>query len=131
LLRSCTDLLEFELLTGGNDHIERIAMLAHETNRIYCASLGDTSQPKWEDAPEWQRDSACDGVIFLLRHRDATPEFSHANWLAHKRKEGWVYGPVKDPAAKTHPCMVPYADLPPEQRRKDDFFHAIVRSMQP
>ena len=26
---------------------------------------------------------------------------------------------MKDPAAKTHPCMVPYADLPESQRRKD------------
>ena len=35
-----------------------IARVAHEINRAYCASLGDTSQPAWEDAPEWQQQSA-------------------------------------------------------------------------
>ena len=36
--------------------IVQIAMVAHETNRAYCESIGDNSQPKWEDAPEWQKE---------------------------------------------------------------------------
>jgi hypothetical protein len=38
-----------------------------------------------------------------------------------------VYGEVKDAVAKTHPCMVPYDDLPEFQRKKDALFLAIVR----
>jgi hypothetical protein len=57
-----------------------------------------------------------------------TPEQSHQSWLAQKRAEGWIWGLVKDPTAKTHPCMVPYADLQPEQRAKDELFLAAVRA---
>lgn len=47
-------------------NIEQIARIAHETNRVYCATLGDTSQPAWDDAPDWQRQSAIKGVEFHL-----------------------------------------------------------------
>lgn len=30
---------------------------------------------------------------------------------------------------KEHPCLVPYAELPPEQRQKDHVFVATVRTM--
>jgi hypothetical protein len=29
-----------------------IAKVCHETNRAYCETLGDNSQPPWEEAPE-------------------------------------------------------------------------------
>lgn len=105
---------------------ELLARIAHETNRAYCQSIGDNSQPPWEQAPEWQRDSAIAGVAGALS--DYTPEQSHESWLEHKRADGWVYGPTKDPSRKQHPCMVPYADLPPEQRAKDALFTGVVRA---
>lgn len=108
--------------------VENIARVCHEANRAYCCTIGDTSQPSWEDAPEWQKASAIDGVNFLLEE-DRGPEASHENWLRTKEKEGWVYGPTKDPEKKTHPCCVPYADLPPKQKLKDAIFHAIVNVM--
>lgn len=37
------------------EQIVRVAHVAHEVNRAYCQSLGDNSQPTWEDAPHWQR----------------------------------------------------------------------------
>src|SRR5574343_725265 len=103
-----------------------IARFAHEINRAYCSSLGDDTQPRWEDAPEWQRNSAIAGVCFHLDNPQATPADSHASWLELKRAEGWKYGPVKDPAAKLHPCMVPYDELPQAQRTKDYLFRAVV-----
>ena len=45
--------------------IARAAMAAHEANRVLCLALGDTSQPKWEDAPSWQKDSAESGVRMI------------------------------------------------------------------
>lgn len=54
---------------------EQIARVVHEVNRAYCEALGDTSQPKWEDAPQWQRDSAMLGVTAgdFLRSKAAMP----------------------------------------------------------
>jgi hypothetical protein len=106
--------------------IELVAKLCHEVNRAYCQALGDDSQPTWNDAPEWQRSSAINGVTFHLQNPDAGPDHSHNNWLAEKSAAGWKYGPIKDPEAKEHPCFLPYADLPKEQQAKDYIFRAIV-----
>lgn len=109
--------------------ISKIARVCHETNRAYCAALGDLSQPAWEDAPEWQKNSAVNGVAFHLANPTAGPENSHECWYAQKLAEGWTYGPVKDPSIKQHPCMVAYEDLPVEQKAKDYIFRAIVRAL--
>jgi len=110
---------------------EQIAQVAHEANRAYCAARGDFSQSAWEEAPEWQKASARLGVQRILDGTISTPEESHLGWLSHKQDQGWVYGPVKDPDAKTHPCMVPYDQLPPEQREKDSVFFSTVMALAP
>ena len=106
---------------------ETIARIAHEINRAYCQSIGDYSQPKWEDAPDWQKESAISGVKLHIDNPDTTPEQLHESWL--KDKEGWKYGPVKDASKKEHPCFVPYAELPQEQKSKDYLFAQVVRSL--
>ncbi|WP_373088787.1 RyR domain-containing protein [Sneathiella sp.] len=109
--------------------IKNIAKVCHEANRAYCQAIGDDSQLPWDDAPEWQKDSAVAGVEFIIDNPAAGPSASHESWLKQKTAEGWKYGAVKDPAAKTHPCYVPYDELPVEQKAKDYIFGAIVRSM--
>lgn len=81
------------------------------------------------------QDSIRDGV---RRHLEAlergdylTGEESHNNWLAYKLREGWRYGPVKDTAKKYHPCLLPYSELPPEQKLKDTLFSQIVVALSP
>ena len=112
------------------DMIKTIAQVAHEANRAWCAANGDFSQPAWDDAPQWQRDSAVDGVRFHLENPDAGDSASHENWMRHKVADGWVYGDVKDPETKTHPCMVPFDQLPREQQAKDALFRAIVHAIK-
>lgn len=111
---------------------ESIARVCHEANRAYCTTIGDNSQPAWEDAPEWQKESAIKGVLFHLDALKAgvkpSPSASHESWLAEKREAGWKYGPVKDADKKEHPCFVPYNELPFEQRVKDFIFSGIVES---
>jgi hypothetical protein len=107
---------------------EQIAAVAHEANRAYCQTLGDNTQLPWAAAPEWQRKSAIDGVIFHITHADATPSASHECWLQEKEANGWKFGPVKDAEKKEHPCCVPFEALPPEQQAKDHLFRSIVRA---
>jgi len=109
--------------------IENIAKVCHEANRAYCQGIGDDSQPSWEDAPEWQRKSAVEGVKFNLANPDAPASASHDSWLAVKEADGWKYGPVKDADKKEHPCYVPYEQLPAEQQKKDALFKAIVAAL--
>lgn len=113
--------------TDTDTIIEAAARASHEANRAYCIAIGDLSQPSWDDAPDWQRSSARNGVRGVMA--GDTPEQSHESWLAEKAATGWKYGPVKNPEAKEHPCFVPYAELPPEQQRKDHVYVAVVRAV--
>lgn len=109
---------------------DKIARVAHEINKAYCEALGDFSQPSWEDAPDWQKDSALNGVNFHLENPTAGPDHSHLSWLAQKKDEGWKYGSVKDAEKKEHPCFVPYEELPIEQKAKDYLFRQVVHSLK-
>ncbi len=111
--------------------IENIAEICHEANAAYCRALGDSSQPSWASAPDWQRNSAVNGVRFKIEHPEAPPSAQHEAWLEQKRTEGWKYGPVKNPEKKEHPCFIPYTGLPLEQRAKDHLFCAIVIALAP
>lgn len=112
------------------NHTE-IAAIAHEANRIYCESLGDDSQPTWEGAPDWQRESAENGVAAIANGEITSPHGSHVNWLEEKEKEGWVWGEVKDPEKKEHPCFMPFDELPAQQQFKDHlFFNIVFRLLQ-
>lgn len=108
---------------------EQIAEVAHEVNRAYCNAIGDTSQPAWEDAPDWQKASAIKGVNFHLLNPEALPCHSHNEWLKEKRDDGWKYGPVKNHETKEHPCFVPYEELPTEQKAKDYLFKGVVNTL--
>ncbi len=106
----------------------QIAKTCHEVNKAFCESIGDNSQPSWDDAPDWQRESAINGVNFHLENPDSKPSDSHDNWMKEKSEAGWKFGDVKDAKKKEHPCMVAYDKLPKEQQTKDALFISVVRS---
>ncbi len=66
-----------------------------------------------------QWESLLNGVRFALEHPNMTPGENHENWIKEKVNQGWVYGPVKDFEKKTHPDLVPFADLPKVEQDKD------------
>lgn len=104
----------------------QLAELLHEANRVFCVIHEDYSQVPWSGAPDSIQLSARDGVKFRLANPTATPEQQHKNWVEFKIADGWVFGETKDVEKKTHPCLVPYAELPKEQQFKDSLFGAIV-----
>ena len=114
-----------------SEDVERIASVCHAANRAYCQAHGDFSQPEWENAPDWQKDSAREGVRLQLEHPETTPEMHHKSWSEAKTRDGWKFGPVKDSEKKEHPCLVPYEHLPFFQQVKDHLFAGIVRAMAP
>ena len=44
---------------------------------------------------------------------------THDVWATGRMREGWVYGEVRDDIKKTHPCLVPYEDLPESEKEYD------------
>jgi hypothetical protein len=110
--------------------VEKIAEVCHEANRAYCRTIGDDSQLPWTEAHEWQKQSSRDAVVFRIANPDAPVTAQHEMWLADKRSAGWKWGPEKNGNEKEHPCMVPYEDLPEEQKRKDALFIAVVNALK-
>lgn len=107
-----------------------IAMVCHQANKKWCEANDDNTQVDWRFAPEWQQKSAIEGVEFRLANPDAPASAMHENWSKEKMADGWVYGEVKDSEKKTHPCLVPFEQLPLYQQKKDKLFSAIVDALK-
>lgn len=106
-----------------------IARVAHEANRAYCQSLDDHSHAEWLETSSSLQESAMNGVKAILENPGLTPKQSHERWLKLKTEQGWVHGELKDGVLKTHPCCVPYDQLPQDQQVKDQLFGAVVRAL--
>jgi hypothetical protein len=106
--------------------VEVCAQATHEANRALCTIQGDNSQLSWAQTPEENRAVSREGVRAVLSNPLLTPKDLHQKWMDEKTKEGWVYGPKKDPTAKTHPSMVSYEKLPEPEKDKDRVFRGIV-----
>lgn len=44
---------------------------------------------------------------------------THEIWAKERIAEGWSYGPRRDDKAMTSPCIVPYEELPDEEKEYD------------
>ena len=43
----------------------------------------------------------------------------HEVWAATRITQGWKYGEQRNDELKTHPCLVPYEELPEEEKEYD------------
>ena len=43
----------------------------------------------------------------------------HEVWSEKRIGQGWTYGEQRDDDRKTHPCLVPYEELPEEEKEYD------------
>lgn len=43
----------------------------------------------------------------------------HEVWAETRIKQGWKYGKQRNDELKTHPCLVPYEELPEEEKTYD------------
>ncbi len=43
----------------------------------------------------------------------------HEVWAQNRLDEGWVYGNERNDMLKTHPCLVPYEELPEIEKEYD------------
>jgi hypothetical protein len=110
--------------------IEFIAKVCHQANKMWCEVNGDDTQKDWLEAEEWQRESAINGVQFRLLNPNAKNDAQHNAWVEEKINDGWIYGKIKDSKNKTHPCIIPFEQLPEFQRKKDALFCSIVDALK-
>ena len=55
----------------------------------------------------------------LMELRERLAENVHEVWAQSRLSEGWTYGPARDDVRKQTPCLVPYSDLPEEEKAYD------------
>ena len=57
--------------------------------------------------------------------RSKSPEELHGSWMQAYFEMGWEFGPEYNRENKTHPDLLPYADLGQLERDKDAVFVAL------
>ena len=55
----------------------------------------------------------------LMELTEKIAENVHDVWAEGRMKEGWTYGPAKDPGKKETPLLVPYGELPDSEKSYD------------
>ncbi len=43
----------------------------------------------------------------------------HEVWAETRVRQGWTYGEQRNDELKTHPCLIPYEELPEEEKEYD------------
>ncbi|SRR6266568_1102789 len=107
--------------------LERRAVFVYETARLAAQAAAVPIVP-----PSWVEREEPFKVQFravierqMGDQRSRSPEELHGSWMQAYFGMGWNYGERYDPAAKTHPDMVPYAKLGQLERDKDAVFVAL------
>lgn len=85
-----------------------------------CPDCGGSGRLFANDPPTGFPCESCDGT-----GKGKTPEKLHCDWMQAYINMGWVYGEKYDRENKTHPDLVPYADLGQLERDKDAVFVAL------
>jgi hypothetical protein len=80
--------------------------IGNKLNAVHCgaAPLLDWDEPLFE---------------FVEEEVERLARLEHARWTAEKRRDGWRQGPRKDAAARVHPSLVPFDELPPAEQQKN------------
>lgn len=55
----------------------------------------------------------------LLALVELLAENAHDTWAHQRIREGWVFGSERCDASRSHPCLVPYAQLPESEKAYD------------
>ena len=108
---------------------EEIAKVCHQANKAYCEALGDKTHLEWDQVPEELKTSVIEGVKSKAKHHQIAAAQMHNLWMRKKAEDGWTYGAEKSLEKKTHPSLLPYRQLPVEQRIKDELFLAVAGTL--
>jgi hypothetical protein len=118
---------EYGTPCGDCPLIERRAQFVYEGARLQAIAVAAPVVPEpWDEREEPFR-AQFRNVIEMMcgRGRKSSPEELHDDWVKSYKAMGWMYGPQRDPARRTHPDMVPFDELEPRERDKDAVFVAL------
>ncbi len=55
----------------------------------------------------------------LLELTELLARNTHEVWATRRLAEGWKYGATRNDTEKLHPCLIPYEDLPENEKEYD------------
>lgn len=108
---------------------ERRAIFVYEVTRLQAEAARAPIVPEpWSAREETFKTQFME---LIERHCSGKETFedaeaAHDSWWQAYIELGWVYGPERDPVKKTHPDMVPFAELGWRERIKDAVFVALL-----
>jgi len=113
-----------EDLSGGI----KIAKAIYEAARLEAEwSKRSLIPEKWQDRDGRFREQYIRTVQnYLTMTNLPPPDEIHANWMRRYLLMGWDYGEKVDRELKTHPDLVPYDELPKDEKDKDAIFLALI-----
>ena len=111
-----------------NTHFRNIAKVCHAANKAFCEVNGDFSHLDWEDLSEDAKDTYVQAVRWQWK-MGLSPEEQHDFWVKSKLQDGWIWGKVKDVEKKIHPSLIPWSELPLDEKFKDHLFVNIVKAL--
>lgn len=105
----------------------KIAELIYEATRLEAEwSKRPIIPEKWNNRDEAFRNQFVDIVRKYIQDGIPTPEEAHNSWMESYFKMGWKYGKERSVENKTHPDLIPFDELPKEERDKDAIFLCLV-----
>jgi len=112
---------------NGMTLTERRAEFVYEGARIAAMAAGAPIIPvPWGEREQAFRDQFLKVIERQCGdQRSRSPEELHGSWMRAYFGMGWVHGPEYSRENKTHPDLVPYADLGQLERDKDAVFVAL------
>ena len=106
---------------------ERRAKFVYDAARLAAEAAQASIIPEpWDDREDAFKAQFLDVIERQCgEFRSASPEELHGSWVQAYVEMGWTYGTERDTVAKTHPDMVPYAQLGQLEQDKDAVFVAL------
>lgn len=106
------------------------AIFVYEGARLHAIQLQCPIVPKkWEERePDFKAqfvdliDDLCSGKKTFKE-----PEPAHDSWVEKYLEMGWKYGEKYDPEKRIHPDLVPFNELDPKEKIKDEVFLRLVK----
>ena len=111
-----------------NKKIKEIAKFIYEATRIEAEWSNRSIVPEiWKQRDDKFKKQFVNIIeMYLEKDKLPTPEKAHDSWVVAYEKMGWKYGEKRDVDKKTHPDMLPFNELPKDEKDKDSIFLTFV-----
>lgn len=107
--------------------ISIIAKKCHEANNDLLIKNNKEPLVSWSKLDNNTTFLNIKSVNRIIDNPDITPEEIHDEWVKNKKRDGWVYGKVKDDVNKTHPLIIAYDKMSDFDKEKDILFIKTVK----